>query len=86
MANSHFFSAVCTTCPYRLESPSRLVACMISGLSQHAEVICSSLLMKIETFRWLRFGLIGSIRCDFRRDFVDAIYEIPPLLSAVAIS
>jgi hypothetical protein len=72
-----FFSVVCVACPYRPESPSGLVACMVSGLSQHAEVRCNNLLMKIETFWWLRFGLIWSIRWDFHWDFIDEIYEIP---------
>jgi hypothetical protein len=77
MASSHYFSIVCVACPYRLESPSGLAACTISGLSQQAEVMCNSLLMKIETFWWLIFGLIRSIGWDFHRDFVDVIYEIP---------
>jgi hypothetical protein len=34
MASSRSFSIVCTTCPYRLESPSGLAVCMVSGLSQ----------------------------------------------------
>jgi hypothetical protein len=38
------------TCPYKLESPSGLAACTVSGLSQQAEVMCSILPMKIETF------------------------------------
>jgi hypothetical protein len=76
MASSRSFSIVCVAYPYRLESPSGLAACTVSGLSQHVEVMCSRLLMKIETLWWLRFGLIGSIRWVFHRDFVDVIYEI----------
>jgi hypothetical protein len=77
MASLHSFSVVCMACPYRLESPLRLATCMISGLSQHLEVTCSSILMKIEIFWWLRFGLIVSIRWDFHWDYRDVIYEIP---------
>jgi hypothetical protein len=77
MASSRSFFIVCAACPYRLESPSGLATCTVSGLSQQAEVMCRSFLMKIETFWWLRFGLIESIWWDFHRDFVDAIYEIP---------
>jgi hypothetical protein len=77
MASSCSFFVVCVACPYWLESPSGLAARTVSGLSHQAEVMCNSLLMKIETFWWLRFGLIGSIQWDFHRDFVDVIYEIP---------
>jgi hypothetical protein len=73
MASLCSFSVVCTTCTYWLESPLGLAACTVSEFSQWAEVMCSSLLMKIETFWRLRFGLIGSIGWDF----IDVIYEIP---------
>jgi hypothetical protein len=76
MASSRSFPVVCVAYPYRLESPLGLAACTVSGLSQQGEIMCSSLLMKIETFWWLRFWLIGSIQWHFHRDFVDAIYEI----------
>jgi hypothetical protein len=74
-----------TECPYRLESPSGLVACTVSGLSQRAEVMCSNLLMKIETLWWLRFGLIWSIRWDFHWDFIYVIYEIPCSVPGAAL-
>jgi hypothetical protein len=77
MASSRSFSVVCVTCPYWLESPFGLDACMVSGLSQQAEVICSNLPIKIEIFWWLRFGLIWSIQWDFYWDFIDVIYKIP---------
>jgi hypothetical protein len=77
MASLCSFSVVCAACSYRLELPSGLATCTVSGLSQQVEVMCSSLLMKIETFWWLRFGLIGSIRWYFHWDFIDVIYEIP---------
>jgi hypothetical protein len=38
MASLCSSSVVCVTCPYRLESPSGLAACMVSELSQQAEV------------------------------------------------
>jgi hypothetical protein len=81
MASSHSFSIVCVTCPYWLESPSGLAACTISRLSQQTEVMCSSLLMKIDTFWCLRFGLIGSIWWDF----IDVIYEIPCSVQGAAL-
>jgi hypothetical protein len=36
---------MCTTCLYRLESPSGLTVHMVSRLSQQIEVICSDLLL-----------------------------------------
>jgi hypothetical protein len=62
MACSCSFSVVFMTCPDWLESPSGLDAYTVSGLSQQAGVMCSNLLIKVETFSWLRFGLIGLVR------------------------
>jgi hypothetical protein len=50
MINSRSFSVVRETCLYRLESPSGLIVCIISRLSQQIEVMCRDLLMKIEAF------------------------------------
>jgi hypothetical protein len=49
MASSCSFSVMSTACPYWLESLSGLAACMVSGLSQQAEVLCST----HPCYRWL---------------------------------
>jgi hypothetical protein len=82
-----------------------LTVCIFSRLNQQIKVMCRCDLLrckrctikwKLRHYEWLRFGVMRSLRWDFQRDSIDAIYVIlwgfqgasliPPLLPSIAAS